>query len=98
MLHVHRGAQGPWYEVVLWVAQAFTSHDAGRSFDAATPTRCAPDEAMMILASVSGNRVPVIAQLVQADEDTVPEVINRFNEIGLAHHRARSATRSRRWP
>lgn len=38
----------------------------------------------MILASASGNRVPVIAQLVQADEDTVREVIHRFNEIGLA--------------
>src|SRR5882757_1343784 len=29
-------------------------------------------------------RVPVIAQLVQADEDTVRDVIHRFNEIGLA--------------
>lgn len=26
---------------------------------------------MMLLASADGNRVPVIAQLVQADEDTV---------------------------
>src|SRR5581483_11064463 len=40
--------------------------------------------AMMLLASASGNRVPVIAQLVQADEDTVRDVIHRFNEIGLA--------------
>ncbi|MFD1044540.1 transposase, partial [Kibdelosporangium lantanae] len=40
--------------------------------------------AMMILASAGGNRVPVIAQLVAADEDTVREVIHRFNEIGLA--------------
>ncbi|WP_237774126.1 helix-turn-helix domain-containing protein [Actinosynnema sp. ALI-1.44] len=40
--------------------------------------------AMMILASAGGNRVPVIAQLVQADEDTVREVLHRFNEIGLA--------------
>ncbi|MFI0813208.1 IS630 family transposase [Streptomyces echinatus] len=40
--------------------------------------------AMMLLASASGNRVPVIAHLVQADEDTVREVIHRFNEIGLA--------------
>ncbi|WP_308286430.1 IS630 family transposase [Streptomyces griseorubiginosus] len=40
--------------------------------------------AMMLLASAGGNRVPVIAQLVQADEDTVPDVIHRFNEIGLA--------------
>ncbi len=40
--------------------------------------------AMMLLASVGGNRVPVIAQLVQADEDTVREVIHQFNNIGLA--------------
>jgi transposase len=38
----------------------------------------------MLLASAGGNRVPVIAQLVQADEDTVRDVIHRFNEIGLA--------------
>ncbi|WP_455431729.1 helix-turn-helix domain-containing protein [Streptomyces griseoruber] len=31
-----------------------------------------------------GHRVPVIAQLVRADEDTVRDVIHRFNEIGLA--------------
>ncbi|MGX5207255.1 IS630 family transposase [Streptomyces violaceus] len=40
--------------------------------------------AMMLLASAGGNRVPVIAQLVQADEDTVRDVIHQFNEIGLA--------------
>jgi transposase len=40
--------------------------------------------AMMLLASAGGNRVPVIATLVQADEDTVRDVIHRFNEIGLA--------------
>jgi transposase len=40
--------------------------------------------AMMILASAGGNRVPVIARLVQADEDTVRDVIHQFNEIGLA--------------
>ncbi len=40
--------------------------------------------AMMLLASAGGNGVPVIAQLVQADEDTVRDVIHRFNEIGLA--------------
>ncbi|MFE9338868.1 transposase [Streptomyces sp. NPDC007063] len=40
--------------------------------------------AMMLLASAGGSRVPVIAQLVQADEDTVREVIHRFNEVGLA--------------
>jgi transposase len=38
----------------------------------------------MLLASAGGNRVPVIAKLVQADEDTVRDVIHRFNEIGLA--------------
>ncbi len=38
----------------------------------------------MMLASAGGNRVPVIAQLVQADEDTVRDVIHRFHEIGLA--------------
>lgn len=31
--------------------------------------------AMMLLASAGGNRVPVIAQLAQADEDTVRDVI-----------------------
>ncbi|SFL16170.1 IS630 family transposase [Streptomyces pini] len=40
--------------------------------------------AMMLLASAGGNRVPAIAQLVQADEDTVRDVIHRFNEIDLA--------------
>jgi transposase len=40
--------------------------------------------AMMLPASAGGNRVPVIAQLVAADEDTVRDVIHRFNEIGLA--------------
>ncbi|MDQ0933478.1 IS630 family transposase [Streptomyces turgidiscabies] len=40
--------------------------------------------AMMLLASAGGNRVRVIAQLVQADEDTVRDAIHRFNEIGLA--------------
>jgi transposase len=39
--------------------------------------------AVMILASAGGNSVPVIARLVAADEDTVREVIHRFNEIGL---------------
>lgn len=40
--------------------------------------------AMMLLASAGGNRVPVIAQLVQADEDTVRDVIHAFNDKGLA--------------
>ncbi|MCX5205916.1 IS630 family transposase [Streptomyces sp. NBC_00237] len=40
--------------------------------------------AMMLLASAGRNSVPVIAKLVQADEDTVRDVIHKFNEIGLA--------------
>lgn len=40
--------------------------------------------AMLLLASAGGNRVLVIAQLVQSDEDTVRDVIHRFNKIGLA--------------
>lgn len=40
--------------------------------------------ATMLPASAGGDRVPVIAQLVPADEDTVRDVIHRFNEIGLA--------------
>jgi transposase len=40
--------------------------------------------AMMLLASAGGNRVPVIAQLVQADEDTARDVIHRLNEKALA--------------
>ncbi|RPE37208.1 hypothetical protein EDD90_0016 [Streptomyces sp. Ag109_O5-1] len=40
--------------------------------------------AMMLLASAGGNRVPVIAQLVQGDEYIVRKVIHRSNEIGLA--------------
>ncbi|SDO90990.1 Helix-turn-helix domain-containing protein [Streptomyces sp. cf386] len=51
--------------------------------------------AMMLLASAGGNRVPVIAQLVQADEDTVRDVIHRFNEIGL--HPAKLAQPFSRW-
>lgn len=39
---------------------------------------------MMVLASAGGSTVPVIARLVQADEDTVRDVIHCFNEIGLA--------------
>jgi transposase len=39
--------------------------------------------AMVVLASASGNTVPVIARLVAADEDTVREVIHRFNELGM---------------
>jgi transposase len=40
--------------------------------------------AMVILASAGGNTVPAIARLVAADEDSVREVIHRFNEMGLA--------------
>ena len=40
--------------------------------------------AWITMASASGTPVPAIARLVQADEDTVRQVIHRFNEIGLA--------------
>lgn len=39
---------------------------------------------MMLLVSAGGNRVPVIFQLVHADEDTMRDVLHGFNEIGLA--------------
>src|SRR6266699_2958630 len=35
------------------------------------------------MASASGTPVPAIARLVAAHEDTVRDVIHRFNEIGL---------------
>lgn len=35
--------------------------------------------------------MPVIAWLMQADEDTVRDVIHRFNEIGLAAERGERA-------
>jgi transposase len=40
--------------------------------------------AMIIMASASGTRVPAIARLVAADEDTVRDVIHAFNAKGLA--------------
>jgi transposase len=40
--------------------------------------------AMVVLASAGGNTVPAIARLVQADEDTIRQVIHRFNEMGIA--------------
>lgn len=39
--------------------------------------------AMIILALSSGNMVPAISRLVQADKDTVCEVIHPCNEMGL---------------
>src|SRR5690349_11227456 len=39
--------------------------------------------AIVIMASASGNTVPAIARLVQGDEDSVRQVIHRFNEMGL---------------
>jgi len=39
---------------------------------------------MVVLASAGGNMVPAIARLVQADEDTIRQVIHRFNEMGMA--------------
>lgn len=40
--------------------------------------------ALIILASSSGTRVPAIARLIAADEDTVRDVIHAFNDRGLA--------------
>ncbi|WP_344291878.1 helix-turn-helix domain-containing protein [Actinopolymorpha rutila] len=40
--------------------------------------------AMVVPASAGGNSVPVIARLVHADEDSVRQVIHRFNEMGMA--------------
>jgi Winged helix-turn helix len=39
---------------------------------------------MVVLASAGGNTVPAIARLVQADEDTIRQVIHRFNEMRMA--------------
>ena len=39
---------------------------------------------MVVLASAGGNTVPAIARLVQAGEETIRQVIHRFNEIGMA--------------
>jgi transposase len=38
---------------------------------------------MVVLASAGGNSVPVIARLVQPDEDSVRQVIHRFNQMGM---------------
>ena len=38
--------------------------------------------AMIIMASAPGTRVPAIARLVAADEDTVRDVIHLFNAKG----------------
>jgi transposase len=40
--------------------------------------------ALIIMASASGTTVPAIATLVQADDDTVRDVIHAFNQQGLA--------------
>ena len=40
--------------------------------------------ALIIMASSSGTRVPAIARLVAADEDTIRDVIHAFNDQGLA--------------
>jgi transposase len=40
--------------------------------------------AMMLLASAGGSTVPAIARLIEADKDTVRDVIHRFNEVGLS--------------
>jgi transposase len=46
---------------------------------------------MVVLASAGGNTVPAIARLVQTDEDTIRQVIRRFNEMGMASLDPRSA-------
>ncbi|MER5893316.1 helix-turn-helix domain-containing protein [Streptomyces sp. NPDC001876] len=46
--------------------------------------------AMMLLVSAGGNRLPVIAQLVQADEDTVRDVIHRVQRDRPGLHTRRS--------
>jgi hypothetical protein len=38
---------------------------------------------MVVLASAGGNTVPAIARLVQADEDSVRQVIHRVNKMGM---------------
>lgn len=48
---------------------------------------------MVVLASAGGNTVPAIARLVQADEDTIRQVIHRFNEMGMP-----AWTLGGRWP
>jgi hypothetical protein len=42
---------------------------------------------MLLLAPAGGNRVPVIAQLVQADEDTdrVPAIFHRTHGVRYFH-------------
>jgi hypothetical protein len=37
----------------------------------------------VVLAPAGGNTAPVIARLVQADEDSYRQVIHRFNEMGM---------------
>jgi len=49
--------------------------------DGAEPIRVR--RALIIMASASGTPVPAIARLVAAHDDTVRDVIHRFNEIGL---------------
>ena len=39
--------------------------------------------ALIIMASASGTTVPAIAGLVQADEDTVRDVVHAFNQMGM---------------
>ncbi|WP_342672170.1 helix-turn-helix domain-containing protein [Micromonospora citrea] len=37
---------------------------------------------LVVLASAGGNTVPVIARLALTDEDSVRQVIHRFNQMG----------------
>ncbi len=54
--------------------------------------------AMMLPASAGGSTVPVMARLIQAGHDTVRDVIDRFNEVGLSCLGPRWAGRRPRLP
>lgn len=47
-----------------------------------SPSSVRSRRATMLLASAGGSTVPVMARLVQADEDTVRDVIHKFNATG----------------
>jgi len=39
--------------------------------------------ALVVMSSAGGNKVPVIAELVQTSQDRVREMIHRFNDLGM---------------
>jgi transposase len=85
------GCQHPFEGVEAWVAERVrarrpSDEEAARlqrivRRGSASPVRYR--RALIVLASIGGNTVPAIARLVEADEDTVRDVIHAFNEIGL---------------